>query len=351
MTGKSPRSATDFFRDATCYIADLDLQAGKALGLHMTRATYEASVFLDHRTVTADPDPLVLPLPMLREAAWQHRARRPDAFIFHTAFGGSTLLARALDRPGRVLSLREPYLLHKLCMQRRLAERDGRQVQDEALLADCLTWLARSFGPQEATLIKTTDSALNLAPDLLRLAPESRAIVLYQALPDFVPTMLKHPERLDYLAACLDRARHDLTGLATVADLDPHTLNPAARAAYVWLSLIRSARKVFAQAPDRVFPMSSASLMENPERALIDAAAALALPLEAEELRSRAQGPLFREHAKAAGVKFDPAQARARRQQLRADHGADIAAARAVLADWDPSMDPDEPFRPDAEAR
>src|SRR6476659_8924630 len=80
----------------------------------MTPETFRRSIFLDGRIVRAPGQGFSLPFSEVRGQAWPDPALRPINMIFHIAQCGSTLLARALDFPGRSLVLREPVALRRL---------------------------------------------------------------------------------------------------------------------------------------------------------------------------------------------------------------------------------------------
>jgi len=109
-----------------------------------------------------------------------------QAFLFHTAFCGSTLLARALDDSPSIVSLKEPNSL--------LSISDASlRLPNEALhqsLNTTLKLLGRPWASAGRTLIKPTNSVNRLLPDTMKLT-NSRAILLYSSLDEFIISCCK----------------------------------------------------------------------------------------------------------------------------------------------------------------
>ena len=102
------------------YLREIDFTRREVLFLRMNRDGYTRSSFLDKRTITVDGTVYGAPLANLLDRFHEARpAPRPINYIFHTAFCGSTLLSRCLDRSGVCLAYKEPFVLHQLCFVRR----------------------------------------------------------------------------------------------------------------------------------------------------------------------------------------------------------------------------------------
>ena len=92
-----------------------EISGDEAIFQLMTREDFARSTFLDARIRHGGRPNFRVPLAALLAA--EDRAGRAVprlGWIFHVAHCGSTLLARALDRPGRSLVLREPAALRRL---------------------------------------------------------------------------------------------------------------------------------------------------------------------------------------------------------------------------------------------
>ena len=131
------------------------------------------------------------------------------SFLFHTAFCGSTLLARALHAPPRAVSLKEPQALLSLALAR-----NRTHVQDlfDVRLQTALALLARPWTTDGRVLIKPTNQANNLIAPLLARSPDSRAVLLYSSLEEFLLSCFKKlPEaetRIRWMAQHLVAGTH-----------------------------------------------------------------------------------------------------------------------------------------------
>ncbi len=118
------------------------------------------------------------------------RLSRPRLnFIWHTAFCCSTAISRAVDCPGRNLSLREPEVLTTLAQAKR-AGAPGFSQTAEVVFA----LLARPFRAGAAVTIKPTNAANILIPDAAQLT-SGKMLFLYSDLPSFILSIAKRSER------------------------------------------------------------------------------------------------------------------------------------------------------------
>jgi hypothetical protein len=93
------------------------------------------------------------------------------------------MLVRLFDQPGIGMGLSEPQILNDMVGWRRR----GAAVPDHARgAALALRLLARPFAPGEAVVVKPSNIVNPLAPGLMTLSPQSRAILLHAPLKDFL---------------------------------------------------------------------------------------------------------------------------------------------------------------------
>ncbi len=104
-------------------------------------------------------------------------------FLFHSAFCGSTMLARALDRPGLAMGISEPLTLNDIVGFRRRGA-DPRAV---ARMADAaMRLMARPFEGNEAVIVKPSNLINPLAELLMAMRPQAKAVFLFAPLETFL---------------------------------------------------------------------------------------------------------------------------------------------------------------------
>ncbi len=245
----------------------------------------------------------------------------PIHFIFHSAFCCSTLFARAFDRPGVAMGLKEPVLLNDLVGWQ---HRGATAAQIAPVLDAGLTLLARPFGVGEGIVVKPSNVTNGLAPGMMAMRPESRALLLHA------------PLRV-YLASI---ARKGMTGRLWVRDLLVKQLREGLHpfgysgedylghtdlqaAALGWLAQHALFARMAAEMGDRVRTADSEVLMAEPARAVAALAAHYGLLLDARAVAEIASGPAFTRHSK-SGDDFGQAQRVAEQQAGMAAHADEI---------------------------
>ncbi|MBW6528172.1 hypothetical protein KZ813_15115 [Sphingomonas sp. RHCKR7] len=310
----------------------------------VARDAHRAATFLTDEYLGADPaPPLVVRRADARAAA---PAAAPLHWIFHSAFCCSTLLARAMDRPGAALGLKEPVVLNDLIGWRRRGE-PGPDLA--AVLDDTLALLARPFAPGEAVVVKPSTIANGFAPALLTLRPDSVALLLYAPLPTYLASVAKKEleGRLwvrTLLAGMLDdglaRFGHDSRALFALTDLQVAALG--------WLGQHRLFAELVARfGAARVRTLDSATLMADPRAALVALAALYRLRLDDAALDSIVAGPAFTRHSK-FGNAFDAAARAAEHRDAATLHAREIEVvvrwAEQVAATFGVAMTPPAPL-------
>lgn len=103
-------------------------------------------------------------------------------FIVHSAFCRSTLLVRALDAPGTVTPLNEPGIIASLVN----AGEAGR-----SLIAPLMGLLSRAHVAGEAVIVKPTNHANMILPQIMRDVPDARVVLMTNALSDFLGSIAR----------------------------------------------------------------------------------------------------------------------------------------------------------------
>jgi hypothetical protein len=281
---------------------------------HVPRSRHRSVPFLTDEYLGEDPAPIVVGRSDATALA------PPPAsihFFFHSAYCASTMLLRALDVAGSAMGLSEPVILNDLVgWQRRGAD----PARHGAALDGALAQLARPFAPGEAVVVKPSNIFNGLITSTMTLRPQSRAVLLYSPLPEYLLSVARKG------LWCRLWARELLEGLLQdgLVDLgfeprDFFRQSDLQVAAVGWLAqqalFGRLARQL---GPARIATLDSETLTAHPPATVAKAARHLGLPDASYEAH-----PAFARNSKsgsafAAGERQDD-QARARQA-----HGEEI---------------------------
>ena len=300
-------------------------EGDQALFLDMDRAAYERSIFVDGRIQPASRRMLrvpVAPLVAFNDQRQPGSAPGPG-WIFHVAHCGSTLLARALDRPGRSLSIREPTPLRQLGVEAAC----GRPLPGDwaGRLRLARTMLGRRYADAEGVVVKANVPVNAILP-ALTAGPDTRAIALYFPLESYLVAVLRSPNHrlwVDSVTAELAAA----TGPELVGVNAPTT---AQRAAALWMFQMRAFERLLADCPGAC-SLDADTLFDTPRESVSAAADLFGAPFDAPALNAVVEGPLFTRYSKNPNVAFSNADRRARRAALKDSLSADLRSARELV--------------------
>ena len=242
----------------------------------------------------------------------------PPAFIFHSAFCCSTLLARALDVPGQCLALKEPDVLMGLA---NVLRTNKNTVDNSALLKVVFGLLARRFERSEYVVVKPTNSANNLLPHAARLG--ARVLILYGDLRSFLVSVLKKGEackafvRTQYNIFGLDPG-----GLASIPSRQAMTFTDLQVAALVWRHQMELFQKAVENCEDsRVATLDFQVFVDEPAQTLIAVADHLGLSHDQQTLEEIASGPVFGRNSKFDDQAYDSEQRASDVQTIEQHYG------------------------------
>lgn len=271
----------------------------------MSRRSYRASSHLDRRMVASGRATRRLTLRELldRREEIESSANRV-AYVFHTAFCGSTLLASCLDHRGVCLSYKEPLSLTQLCLAKPCSERTPAMSEEEwvGLSRSTVALLSKVFHPSELALIKPSNACNGAIPALLSAARgEARAILLYSNLTDFLCSILKSDGRRRWARLGLDWTWQATPSHRILSKVDKADLPDEAAAAYVWLWQMYAYLDAL-DSPDSypVRLLDCDVFFSRPEETLAAVAGFLSLPMAGEEISRITRGRTFRTYSKSA---------------------------------------------------
>jgi len=260
----------------------------------------------------------------------RHDVARPrPAFIFHHAFVCSTLLARCLARSDAFFSLKEPWILRRLAD----VKRAGAPVPEgNEAFVKYLRLLCRNFRSGRLPVIKATNVANNLLPDVLRHLPEQPVLYLYSDLESFLVSNLKKTAD----------TQGKMPGLATsfLADgdfarqyprmADASRLSLLQVCALVWLaSLYNFRQSVGERANPRVATLDAQDFLDDPVGTLGRLSRHFGHQPDAADLQRMADAGTIGTHAKEPTRAYGALQRRVEMDEIRRRHGREIADAMA----------------------
>jgi hypothetical protein len=292
----------DLFASPDHYLHSFE--GGAAVFMPMDRAAYHRSIFLDGRISPAADQVMKLPAEALTDPA---RTPAPTGWIFHVAHCGSTLLARALDRPSTNLVLREPLALRQLAL-----------APDPDRLALTAAMLSKRYRADRPTIVKANVPVNFLLPDLIALDTQARAIFLYATLRDYLPAILRSDNHREWLRRVTAQLASHLGDLSALSD--------AERCAALWLAQVRAFSDAITLMPN-ARALDAETFFAQPRPVLEATAAHLAVPMSRAEIDETVGGPLFATYSKNPEQPFDNEARLARRSALEEPLADEIAQA------------------------
>ncbi len=290
----------------------LDMTGARISFAHMSRQSIAREAFLDERkneSVTKNAIATLQSLEPFVEATTS-----APAFIFHTAFCCSTLLARALDVPGKTLALKEPSILRDVSDAHRMIQSNAERAGVEQAYDIALSLISRPHHAEERTVIKPTNTANNLAPIVARSG--ARVLILYGDLKGFLVSVLKKGEvckefvRKQYNIFALENE-----GVGAIPERQALGFTDLQIAALVWRHQMELfANLLAAPAANNLRSLDFRRLLENPKATLAAVNAHLKLGLSEEEIAAVVNGPVFSTNAKFGDQAYD-SESRARDEQ------------------------------------
>ncbi|HTT84127.1 MAG TPA: hypothetical protein VMF67_11640 [Rhizomicrobium sp.] len=243
--------------------------------------------------------------------------------IWHTGFCCSTLLAKALDRPGCNLSLCEPQILVDIAEARRTGALSRESAPAIAQFAFFL--LSRPLAAGERITIKSSPAANSLLQHMTGGTTDPM-LFLFSDCRSFLVSICKLGEdgrkyaRRLFLALLADghsQAQWPAGKLLSLSDLE--------LAAIVWHMQIAEFRRALAGLPPgSAVSLDCDALLAAPEECLQRLDEFFALGIGTQALRDIVAGPLFRRNAKTGEDFFDASRRRAEHDNITKAMGRDL---------------------------
>ncbi len=237
----------------------------------------------------------------------QFEHQTPVRLILHSAFCGSTLLARLVDAQPATVCLREPQILVDLANLKAAGHRLFQmREQGTALTTFVMRQLQMPFGNAGQVVVKPSNWANNLAPEWLSANTDSRITTLSSSLDDYLVANLRGGKpRLAYTLNLLNHitrssgyyfAKVEETELQTLAPIQ-RVLRQLALCHHAQMNQLAEAR---AMTPAGAWlHLTKQDLLIKPEHSLQATTRLLGLP-DATDATRRRQLELLGRNAKAA---------------------------------------------------
>ncbi len=309
--------------DPRWFPVDYDAANGALHLLDIDESDVRQASFLDNRFAIPWADAVHV---SIAEVAASAPKRQPAAWLWHTSFCGSTLLARVLDVPPWTTGLKEPLIL------RRLSDAADGGTDIRRALTPAVTLLSRPWHPGGTPLVKPTHAALNIGTMVMAAALGDRGILLTSGLEDFLISNLKKPIETQAKAATL--AERALRCGNFLSRLPPEALSPpdnACAAALQWASQRELVLDVRLASPQTLRQVDSSALFEDLAQTAAGCAAWLGLAIPEARVAERC-AEVAGMHAKAPHRSYSGAL-RAAEKRMVATQLADVLGRALAWAE------------------
>lgn len=321
--------------DPQFYVFDCAIEQGLTKFLIVEESNLERAPFIDSRFEAIAQGHCIVSTRELFSLEARHREQRPQpVFIFHHAFVCSTLFARCLNQIDAFFSLKEPWILRRLADIKRSEGGHGSFPHWCELFTNYVRLLAKNYRSGRTPVIKATNLANNLLPDVLRFLPDHKVLLLHSDLESFLISNLKKP----------DKTRQKIPDMARLLarDGDFHQKYPEfcdfQRQTYlqlcasVWIaSLYNFAADVGPGATRRLSTLSMDHFLADPAATLGEVARFFGHSPSQAELLAMTSGEVMSADAKHQERRFDRQQRRQEAEQLMAGHAGEIKTVSAWI--------------------
>ena len=313
----------DLLTDPGLFLYELDKD--DAIFQSMTREDLFRSIFLDARIRHSGGPNFRVPLNALLAAFEKAAVPAPRiGWIFHVAQCGSTLLARALDHPGRSLVLREPAALRRLGVMAGAGARSEWPEPLGRLVSLVATMLGKHWETETATIVKANVPVNFIASDLLARDPGAPAILLHFPLANYVGAILRTEGHVRWTESVFAELR--LHESPYSAGAEPRSAPE--KAAALWFAQMKAFEALLETYP-ATRSLDATLLFGEPAQAIEAATRLFGLSLRDGEAQAIAGSDLFHSYSKNPALDYDPEVRLAREAEALHRLEAEIDEARA----------------------
>lgn len=192
---------------------------------------------------------------------------KPQRFIFHSAFCGSTLLSRYLDDLQESFVYREPQVFMELADFKHQYSDCYDEAHWTSVQSLLVVLLSRTYG-NTYPIIKQVDNCNGIITGLLSLNPESLSLGLYSSLNEFLLSCLKSPERRNFAQQRLSRM--DVSGTKALSRINIASLSEPETIACLWLLQMYQLLEACEKSPRQFKTLSRETLFSQPKPSLIE---------------------------------------------------------------------------------
>lgn len=319
-------SVQDVLADPRWFLEDYHEDIRKLRFIHAGRDELARQAFLSEGLW----DYAALPKAEFAESAvsghMPHSGTPPQLnFIWHTAFCCSTLIARALDKPGVNLSLKEPGILLTLAEAKRQNAIGSGKPFSWRLAETVFRLMDRPFHAGEKVTVKPPNLANHALREAIQLT-RGKHLFLYSDCRSFLVSVAK---KHDYGRTFARELFARIVGDGNEQEAWPLTqtfrLTDLRAAAIAWhMQIAEIQRNWSLLAPGRAVSLDCDAFLSAPEETLAKVDDFLELGLGRAHLAQVMTGPVLSRHSKSAITAFAVENRRAEHDRIAADIGVDL---------------------------
>lgn len=321
----------ELFRNPDFFLWQFD--GSQAVFARMTRGTYYDSIFCDRRIVAAQPELATIDLEHLMQAHTTLGLEPPElCYIFHIAHCGSTLLARALDTKDQNLVCREPMALRQMAFEAVTGGYENTPPERwSAQLRLAVSLLGRCYNKSGPVVVKANVPVNFVIPQLMRVSPGTRAVLLYSTFENYLLAVLKSSDHQQWVQLLFEQLASALSRIIGIGSSILSRLSPAEMAACLWavqMTIFTAVAREFSHTKT----LDSEALFENPTDAVTHCFGFFGQPVKDDRISQIITSDLFRSYAKSHERKhYDIAKRIEDRVVLKRRLKTELVQARAWL--------------------